>query len=109
MSEYLQPNDELSIENQRSIFSIRNRMVDIPSNFSSKEENESKCLCGEMEDMKHIYYCKYLNSEDPEESYEKLFGENIQIQAKVFKRFENNLIRREKLLKNPNENECDPL
>ena len=108
MSEYLQPNDEFNIENQRNLFAIRNRMVDIPSNFVTKEKNDSKCLCGEKEDMEHIYYCKYLNSEDPEENFENLFSGNIQIQAKVFKRFENNMITREKLQNNdPNENESD--
>ena len=38
MSEYLLPNDEFNIEKQRILFSIRNRMVNIPSNFVSKEK-----------------------------------------------------------------------
>ena len=46
MAEYLQPmNKELTIENRRKIFEIRNMMVDIPSNFSSSEENAKKCAC----------------------------------------------------------------
>ena len=46
MAEYLQSmNKELTIENRRRIFEIRNMMVDIPSNFSSEEENEQKCVC----------------------------------------------------------------
>ena len=95
MSEYLLPNDEFNIENQRNLFSIRNRMVNNPSNFVNKENNHFQCLCGEKEDMKHIYNCKYLNSEDLEENFENLFCGNLQIQAKVFKRFENNLNTRE--------------
>ena len=70
--------------------------------------NESKCLCGEKEDMKHIYNCKYLNSEDLEENFENLFCGNLQIQAKVFKRFEINLNTREEFQNNDqNENESD--
>ena len=52
MAEYLLPNNNLTIEEQRTIFSIRNRMVNnIPANFSSKKENTSKCTCGESEDI----------------------------------------------------------
>ena len=36
MSEYLLPNDELSIDEQRNIFEIRNRMSNIPANYSSQ-------------------------------------------------------------------------
>ena len=45
MSEYLLPNDEFNIEKQRILFSIRNRMVNIPSNFVSKEKmNLNVCV-----------------------------------------------------------------
>ena len=106
MSEYLLPNDEFNIENQRNLFSIRTRMVNIPSNFVNKENNHFQCLCGEKEDMKHIYDCIYLNSEEPEENFENLFCGNIHIQSKVFKRFEYNLKTREEY-NDLNENESD--
>ena len=39
MAEYLLPNDNLTIEEQRTIFSSRNRMVnDIPANLSSNKQ-----------------------------------------------------------------------
>ena len=60
MAEYLLPNDEFTIEDQRNLFSMRNRMVDIPSNFVSSEKNESKCLHEEKENMRHIYSCKQV-------------------------------------------------
>ena len=47
MAEYLKPNEELTIEQQRKQFKIRNRMVDIPANFSAK--NTTKCICNEIE------------------------------------------------------------
>ena len=58
MAEYLQPFDNnLSVAEQRDLFSIRNRMVDIPSNFP-KEKTEFKYICGEIQNMKHIYNCE---------------------------------------------------
>ena len=51
MSEYLQPiNQKLSIEEKCEMFSIRNRMINIPYNFPGKNK-ENKCLCEKNEDM----------------------------------------------------------
>ena len=69
---------------------------DIPANFSSKIENTAKCTCGESEDMKHVYNCKYLNIEEPTEEYQKIFTGNTREQKTVLKRFEQNLDIREK-------------
>ena len=55
MAQYLAPNKFLTIDEQRQLFAVRNRMVDIPSNFCTKENNLSKCVCQEKEDMQHIY------------------------------------------------------
>ena len=38
---------------KREIFAIRNRLINIPYNFSTK--CEYKCECGKLEDMQHIY------------------------------------------------------
>ena len=100
MAEYLLPNDNLTIEEQRTIFSIRNRMVnDIPANFSSKKENTAKCTCGESEDMEHVYSCKYLNIKEPAEEYYKIFSGNTGEQRTVLQRFNNHrkLVGRSKL------------
>ena len=79
MAKYLLPNKYLTIDEQRQLFAVRNRMVDIPSNFSTKENNLSKCVCQQKEDMQHIYICEYLNTKEPEESFEKLFSGNMKI------------------------------
>jgi hypothetical protein len=42
------------------MYEIRNKMVDIPENFSS-DTIETQCLCGEREVMSHIYYCDMLS------------------------------------------------
>ena len=68
MAEYLLPDNNLTIINKRRIFLIRNRMLDIPSNFSSSNKNkEFNCFCGNYNDMKHIYKCQLLNIEEPSE------------------------------------------
>ena len=95
MAEYLLPmNKELTIENRRRIFEIRNMMVDIPSNFSSEEENEQICVCKKRENMEHIYDCEMLNQNKPEEMYEQIFQGRLDQQITVFQRFEENFKNR---------------
>ena len=54
MSEFLRPfNSSLNIEEKRKLFEKRNRMTVIPYHFGQKEE---KRICGEIEDMQHIFY-----------------------------------------------------
>ena len=94
MAEYLLPQDEnLSISDQQYIFSIRNRMVQIDENFPVKEK-KSLCPCGEIQNMKHIYDCKYLNKEDIETNYEKIYEENVKYQKIVLERFRENMEKR---------------
>ena len=99
MAEYLLPDNCLTIDNKRQLFSIRNRMLNISSNFSSNKKNKSVCFCGTNEDMKHIYECKYLNMDEPLENYEKIHTGTMNQQINVFRRFEVNLENREKYLK----------
>ena len=107
MSEYLQPtNDELSIEQKREMFSVKNRMIDIPYNFPRKNMH-NKCVCGETEDMSHIYNCELLNKNEPNLSYETIFTGNLKQQIEVYKIFKHNLDQRE-LIKSEIESPCDP-
>ena len=57
---------------------MRNRMIEIPDNFPSKNIKEI-CKCGIEETMKHLYLCEYLsiNIEKDEPIFEKIFEENI--------------------------------
>ena len=77
MSEYLLPNDELDIKQQREIFAIRNEMTNIKSNYVSEKDNTTICICGEKENLTHIYNCRKLNKNFPEVKYEKIYGENL--------------------------------
>ena len=103
-TEYLPPNEELNKEEQRTIFSIRNRMINIPSNFVSKENNISKCICNQTENLKHIYECNYLNREKPEVQFEQIFHGTIREQKKIALRIQYNMEQRTKLMNQP----CDP-
>ena len=59
MADYLIPFNKQTIEEKCEMFAIKNSMINIAANFSSK--SEFKCECGELEDMKHIYECKNFN------------------------------------------------
>ena len=61
LDEYLPPfGSNLTVAEQRDLFSFRNRMVDIPNNFP-KGKTEFKCIGREIENMKHIYNCEPLS------------------------------------------------
>ena len=91
MSEYLLPiNKNLTIDEKGRLFGVRNKMTDIPSNFS-RGEKEMKCQCNQKEDMKHIYECEIYNEEKFELPYEKIYNGNINEQIAVFKKFEQNI------------------
>ena len=44
------------------MFAIKNRMVQISYDFPNNKKSET-CLCGQEENMEHIYLCKILNKE----------------------------------------------
>ena len=103
MSEYLLPNNEFSIEDKRKLFSILNKMYQISSNFCSQNNNTSKCVCQESEDMEHIYVCKSLNDEEIQVEYEKLFCGNMNELTYILRRYEENLEKREQFINEKNE------
>ena len=71
------------------------------------------CVCGNEENMEHIYYCKIL-SEEKEKTlkFGKIYNGNLTEQIEVFRLFENNMKMRE-IMKNSNNIPCgltvDPL
>ena len=107
MSEYLQPtNQVLAIEQKREMFATRNRMIDIPNNFPSRNE-KTKCICGETEDMVHIYDCEMLKTSETELTYQNIFTGNMKQQIEVYKTFKQNLEKRE-ILRRKTNFPCDP-
>ena len=105
MTEYLLPfNNKLSIEQKREMFAVKNAMINIPANFTSK--NETKCECGKLEDMQHIYECEQFNNKTPEISFRKIFEGNLKQQIEVYKRFAHNMKNRGKMkqISHPSDN-----
>ena len=89
MAEYLLPNETLkSIEDQRYLFAIRNKMIEIPSNIGKEE----KCICGKIESMSHIYYCY---GGEKEIHYEKVYNGKLIEREKVLNSFRDNMKIRE--------------
>ena len=95
MAHYLLPNDNgLTVENKKMLFSIRNRMLQIPYNFPGQYiQNNNKCKtgCGKLETMNHLYICEKLNMEERKYPYESIFSDNLHKQGEVFKIMEKNI------------------
>ena len=112
MADYLLPiNAKLNIENKRRMFSIRNRMINIKSNFNQRNEEE-KCLCGDKETMENIWQCKLLNTDRIEnENYDKIFNGNLTQKISIFEKFEEKLEKYTKMKNETEKNEhpCDPI
>ena len=105
MSEYLLPfNSKLNIEEKRRLFEMRNKMSRIPIHFGNKE---AKCLCGEEENMPHIYSCKLINNTKPNIDYNEIYNGNFKNQIKILRRMDNNLEKRNQM-KEKEIYPCDP-
>ena len=42
MSQYLLPNNQLNIEEQKKVFELRNRMTNIPENYPKQNQRKKK-------------------------------------------------------------------
>ena len=91
MQEYLLPHriENLSISEKQYIFAIRNRMIRIDFNFKNGK-SEKLCICGEIEDMRHIYTCNILNPETPKIPFDKIFENDVRKLKVIQERFKNN-------------------
>ena len=84
MAEYLLPNQTMrSIEDQRYLFAIINKMIEYPAN------------CGEKENMSHIYHC-YGGEEKI--LYEKVYNGKLKEQEHILNKFRNNMKIRETII-----------
>ena len=76
MAHYLYPNDSLSLEDQREIFSIRCEVNFLPGNKGEKINCETKC--GEILNNQHIRTCKILNGNEKYE-YDKIINGTLNV------------------------------
>ena len=95
MSEYLSPNDVLTLEQHRYEFSFRNRMINMHANYSAN--SLVKCCCEVKEDMQHIFSCQQLKKNETALEYEKLFSGNLNEQKMVAQIFEENMKKRSEI------------
>ena len=95
-AEYLLPCSGLLLDDQRKIFSLRNKMVKIVNNFSSIKQ---ACPCGEIDSLQHIYICNLFSENENTEvtPFEEIYSNNISKQVKVLKRFEKVFLKREEI------------
>ena len=61
-------------------------MVKIENNCSSIKQT---CLCGEIENLEHLYLQFSENKNEEVTPYEEIYSNNISKQVKVLRRFEN--------------------
>ena len=106
------PNEQIqNIDDQRNIFAMRNRMVEIPLNFPHKKEIKP-CSCGTVETMEHIYTCEKWNISNREKiPYKEIFSNDISKQLEISKAFFNNLEKKENMKQKIETHEillCDP-
>ena len=94
MSEYLSPcNKEITIDEKRKKFAVRNKMVNLKENFTKSKLPEN-CVCGEIESLEHIYSCKELNNEENRIPFEEIYSNNIKNQIEVLRNTEKSLKNR---------------
>ena len=92
IAEYLMPNETMkNVEDQRYLFAIRNKMINIPANIGKQE----KCICGDIEKMSHIYYCYGKEEKLP---YENVYNGKLKDQEKIMNIFRNNMKIRETII-----------
>ena len=57
MADYLSPNNQLSVQDQRDLFQIRSRTNSLPANKGTP----LPCVCGADQDNYHILQCDIIN------------------------------------------------
>ena len=105
MSEYLIPfKNKLSNKEKRKMVEHRNRMMKIPYNFANKEE---KCVYGNLETISYIYSCKSFSKKESRILFNEFYNGNLEQQIEIFKRLENNLEMRKKIIEKQIESPSD--
>ena len=104
MQSYLQPGNNLSVSDMRTIFMMRMRNLNLKCNYPSMYDNR-KCIapqCMDEDSQFHIYSCKYLDEHNsitmPNNSYYDIFTNNVERQYQVMQIMIQHYITREKML-----------
>ena len=68
-------------------------MALLHENFSKMDLPEH-CICGDIEDISHIYYCEILNSNTHILPYHYIFNGSIEQQVSIYKRMKTSMEHR---------------
>ena len=93
---YLLPNQILTFQEQKLIFSYRARMNKLLYNQPGNEETQL-CQCGENITNEHLYNCIVLNQGNIGiDNYEQIFNGTISEQKRILNILEQNMKKHEK-------------
>ena len=94
MADYLCPNNQLSVDEQRQIFQIRSQINPLPSNKGMVVPCPTGC--GETMNNSHIFQCVVLNPEE-QTSIEKLINGDIYEMKNTIIRWNQNIMKIEEI------------
>ena len=97
MADYLLPQANISIEDQREIFSIRCRTNPLGANRGITEYCETKC--GEVLNNSHIFKCNVLNNHEEKYEYDKILNGYTKEKKKHLIIWKENMKKRETYLR----------
>ena len=95
-SEEMQPylrSEQLSVQEKRLFFRIKNRLIDVKCNYKKKYKNQLECrLCGSPEESQaHLVDCIEILSDDEvkkaleSHTYADIFSTNLETQVHLIK------------------------
>ena len=98
MAGYLLPDQHgLSIKEKQELFSFRNRMSIIHDNFDNMGLPEY-CICGDLENISHIYKCEILNGDKNVPPYHYIFNGNSRQQISAYRRMNKSMKTRQQYI-----------
>ena len=98
MADYLCPEANMSLTDQRETFSIRCRTNSLGANRGIIENCET--MCGEVLDNSHIFKCKILNKNNSDYNYEKILNGFIIEKKHNLRIWRENMKKRNHILRN---------
>ena len=82
----MRPNEyNLSIDDKKELFAIRNGMIEIKEKFSNMNIR-TECICGATEDMIHIFNCSILNKEESKCELKDIYKNDMKYQIEPYNR-----------------------
>ena len=97
MADYLLPQANISLEDQREIFSIRCRTNPLGANRGIEEYCETRC--GQILNNAHIFQCNILNNNRKDGAMRKILNGYISEKKAMLTIWRENMKRRESFLR----------